>query len=308
MVVFSQNQVRHLYVAKEWKGTPVTSTDNMGAISVSKDKEGDFYIQHVGHGGVTRSDVIKKDKVKWVRFTQYKTLQPKMAKYKIVLDPNVNGGNPVVGEEYMISILFSNYKNAGPMSQMYKYGVAKAFAGMDTEKLIKALAESLQGNFKREGYPMAKITYDTTSITVEETENFWKLGQAQYYRNNIIIEAQPIEVSGTSIQWAKVTKEVPTTTLKNGKIIADMEYFFYNNRTGGAKHHYPQMNESALMVDYTHDFGVIDIGYYQSGEGINSDRSEVVLTIVMDETAKSGLSDEVKNGINPMLPTDKQMT
>lgn len=307
MVVFSQNQVRHLYVAKDYKATPVASTDALGTISVSKDKEGDFYINHVGHDGVTRSDVIKKDKVKWVRLTKAASLNPKMAKYKIILDTAVNGGNPVVGQEYMISVLFSNYKNAGPLSQMYKYGVAKAFAGMTTANLIKALAESLQGNFKREKYPMAKITFDATSITVEETENYWKLGESCYYRNNIIIEAQPIEISGTAIQWAKVTKEASTTTVKDGKLIADMEYFFYNNRTGGAQHHYPKMFESTLMVDPSHEFDILDIGYYQSGEGINSDRSEVVLTIVMDETAKPNLSDDVKTGINTVLPADKQL-
>ena len=64
MATFSTNQVRHLYVLKNFQeATNVTSFKNAGESVISETSNGDVFIKYMGMGGQVRTDLIPTSKV-----------------------------------------------------------------------------------------------------------------------------------------------------------------------------------------------------------------------------------------------------
>lgn len=59
MSVFSTNQVRQLYVAKEVKPSHVLASDGAGSIAlINDDKKSHLYFEYKGADNLMRSDII----------------------------------------------------------------------------------------------------------------------------------------------------------------------------------------------------------------------------------------------------------
>ena len=107
MAAFSVHQVRQLYVANAYK-TNLAALNNAGDITVAKTKEGDaMYFQYMGALlDKMRSDLIKVDNITNLTATKAEDIATKLKGYTLTLDPKVNGGQPVAGQDYILSLAF----------------------------------------------------------------------------------------------------------------------------------------------------------------------------------------------------------
>ena len=129
MATFSTNQARQLYVAKELKTSNVISTDAAGSIAVKSDTaKNHLYFEYMGAGGMLRSDLIDIKSIMHAKATDADDLAHELAKYKVVLDPNVNGGSPIAGQDYLLRITFRNYIGLYEEDKYIKYGMVHAVA------------------------------------------------------------------------------------------------------------------------------------------------------------------------------------
>ena len=182
MATFSTNQARQLYVAEALKPSNVISTDAVGSIAVKSDTaKNHLYFEYMGAGGMLRSDLIDIKNIMYAKATDADDLAHELAKYKVTLDPNVNEGSPVAGQDYILRIAFRNYIGMSEEDQYFKYGMVHAVSGMTAGSFYQELYKSLKKNFSRETEQLldfslegtaAKVTMTTnTGITVTAVEN-----------------------------------------------------------------------------------------------------------------------------------------
>lgn len=180
MATFSTNQARQLYVAGALKSN-VISTDAVGSIAVKSDTaKNHLYFEYMGAGGMLRSDLIDIKNIMYAKATDADDLAHELAKYKVTLDPTVNDGSPVAGQDYILRIAFRNYIGMSEEDQYFKYGMVHAVSGMAADNFYQELYKSLKKNFSRETEQLldfslegtaAKATMTGTGITVTAAEN-----------------------------------------------------------------------------------------------------------------------------------------
>lgn len=158
MATFSTNQVRQLYVASELKSPNVLATDKAGSIAVKNDtNKTHLYFEYKGVASLMRSDLIDTAKITSVKATDASAMVKKLKSTTVALDPNINSGNPIVGQDYMLRLSFKQYVGMSDEDQYFKYGIVHAFAGTTNDTFYKTLALSLALNFSREVVPLIKI-------------------------------------------------------------------------------------------------------------------------------------------------------
>ena len=95
---YSVNQVRQLYVAKEFKTPKVLPTDKAGAIAVKSDNvKSHLYFEYKGADNLMRSDLIDIKNILYAKATNASKMTHDLKSYTVILDPSVNGGVPVSG-------------------------------------------------------------------------------------------------------------------------------------------------------------------------------------------------------------------
>lgn len=215
MATFSTNQARQLYVAKELKTSNVISTDAAGSIAVKSDTaKNHLYFEYMGAGGMLRSDLIDIKSIMHAKATDADDLNHKLAKYKVVLDPDVNEGSPVAGQDYLLRITFRNYIGLSGEDQYIKYGMVHAVAGMTAGHFYQELYKSLKKNFSREAEQLLNFSLEGTAAKAIMTTN-----------TGITVTAVETGVIGNSIKFAiesitatnagfKVTQEDGFTVIK----------------------------------------------------------------------------------------------
>ncbi len=162
MATFSTNQARQLYVANALKSPNVIATDAAGSIAVKLDTaKSHLYFEYMGAGGMTRSDLIDIKNILYAKATDADDLAYDLAKYKLTLDTTVNGGEPVVAQDYILRIAFRNYPGLSEEDQYFKYGMVHAVTGMTASDFYKTLALSLVKNFSREEQGLLKFYLET---------------------------------------------------------------------------------------------------------------------------------------------------
>ena len=215
MATFSTNQARQLYVAKKLKPLNVISTDAAGSIAVKSDPaKNHLYFEYMGAEGMLRSDLIDIKSIMHAKATDADDLAHKLAKYKVVLDPNVNEGSLVAGQDYLLRITFRNYIGLSEEDQYIKYGMVHAVTGMTAETFYQELYKSLKKNFSREAEQLLNFSLEGTTAKVTISNN-----------PNIIVTAVETGVIGNFIKFAiesitaasasfKVTQENKFTVIK----------------------------------------------------------------------------------------------
>lgn len=192
MATFSTNQARQLYVAKELKTSNVISTDAAGSIAVKSDTaKNHLYFEYMGAGGMLRSDLIDIKNIMYAKATDADDLAHELAKYKVVLDPNVNGGSPVAGQDYLLRITFRNYIGLSEEDQYIKYGMVHAVAGMTAGAFYQELYKSLKKNFSRETEQLLNFSLEGTAAEATMATN-----------TEITVTAVETGVIGNSIKFA----------------------------------------------------------------------------------------------------------
>lgn len=158
MATFSTNQVRQLYVANALKAPHVLASDAAGSIAVKNDTaKNHMYFEYKSADNLMRSDLIDIKNILYAKATDADDMAHELKSVTVTLDTNVNGGAPVVGQDYILRIAFRQYVGMSDEDQYFKYGMVHAYAGMNADEFYKVLAQSLAKNFSREVVPLIKI-------------------------------------------------------------------------------------------------------------------------------------------------------
>lgn len=330
MAVFSTNQVRQFYVANA-KQSSLEDVKTLGDICLGQDAASkDLYFNHLGQGGITRSDLISPDKI--VSATVVAPTKRPLKQVQVKLDDSVG---IVSGQDYILRINFRQFAGGSDEDMYFKYGAVHAYKNMEETDFYTALAASLWLNFSREieklvdikvggsivarvahesGKPVlydeanAKITATTDGVTIVEHEQDWvpEIGSKLPVYFDVVSDT--ILLDGDEVVWGAITDVTDDTlTVGNGTTIADMEFFYMGERADiYRKAGYPNYVPTKYMVDPSADYYCLDIHYYYSGEGDNNGKSEKTITIV--STTSSVLTDllteiNTKAGTEFTVPT-----
>lgn len=319
---FSVNQVRQLYVVTAVQGTAnktdgvVSATANAGTIALKTDKEGkNLYFQYKGADNLMRSDLINKDNILYAKAISAEAATQKYALKKAVvkLDTNVNGGNPIGGQDYILRICINPYIGMSDEEPYFKYGAVHAMRGMTTGKFYEKLAASLYKNFSRELAPMLTFSINgkvvgrvktdpatgvetlidtdgvtitvadeyADGVTITEVEQEWTLGIKEQSHVNFTVIPTTVTFDGDEVNWGIVTVSNSTTVRNNGRMIADLEYFCMGERGDQYKNvGWPNSIPTKYLVDPSTAYNVLEIHYAYVGPNEGPQRSEKDITIV----------------------------
>lgn len=339
MATFSTNQVRQLYVATALKSSNVTASDTAGSIAVKSDTaKSHLYFEYMGAGGMTRSDLIDIKNILYAKATDADDLAYDLAKYKLTLDDTVNGGGPVVAQDYILRIAFRNYPGLSEEDQYFKYGMVHAVTGMTASDFYKTLALSLVKNFSREEQGLLKfyletggsdagvvagtpteVTKDTkessltgtyTGIIIEEAPQDWILGVMEQTPVNFTIQPDLIIDNGDERIWGVVKKVASTNSIPDGHKIADLEYFCMGERGDIYRMvGFPYVIRTKYLVDPDIKYNVIDIHYAYVGSNESVQKSEKDITIVVPKIgANNKASNDLANSIISAINTATGLT
>ena len=342
-MVFSTNQTRQLYVVTTeggLKSSGITATDKAGSILPKSDnKKSHFYLEYKGVAGLMRSDLVDIKNILYAKATDADAMARELKAYTVTLDTEVNSGNPVAGQDYMLRIAFRQYVGMSDEDQYFKYGIAHAYTGMTASKLYEVLAVSLAKNFSRELYPLVDIQlidhttgaannnddklvpvlvngqiqklaaleggHEYSGIVIGEVEQEWTLGVKPCVPVYFTVFPQTIVVGGDERIWGKVKETKPAGKVENGKIIADLEYFCMGERGDQYRNvGWPHVIPTKYLVNPTNKYNIIDIHYAWQGAGENVQKSEKTLSIAVPKIgANNSISNVLANSIITAINT-----
>jgi hypothetical protein len=312
MATFSVNQNRQLFVAK---ALTTSAPANVGDLKLGGDSANTYmYFQHYGYGGLTRSDKIDLSNVIYAKITKAAALSRKLKNVTVTLDSTVNSGAPISGQDYILRVFFRQYIGNSDIYQEAKYGAVHAYKGMSASDFYIKLAQSLAANFSKEATPLLKFYVKTasdktevtpaiaamslenaknaskgnltgtyTGVILEEVEQPWRLGVKK--QEEVFFDVIPTVVlyNSEEVVWGVAEKGESDTTIKNGKKMADLEYFCMGER--GDQYRtmgWPNNLETKYLVDPDKEYNVLDIHYYFTDTGVNVQKSEKDITILAD--------------------------
>lgn len=324
-MVFSTNQVRQLYVVTKVQGTAATldgkvaESDDAGTIAINQSHDGKhIYFSYKGVDNLMRSDLINIDNIISATSTsatdksQVRALKQAVVK----LDPEVNSGNPISGQDYILRICINPYIGMSDEEPYFKYGAVHAVKGMTTGKFYTVLAASLYKNFSRELGKMLEFSIngktigrvktdvnggetliDTTGaaitiesdysdgVTITEVEQEWSLGLKDGGVVNFTVTPTVVTYNGDDVTWGTVTVSDSSTTINNGKKIADLEYFCMGERGDIYRNvGWPYVIPTKYLADPTKAYNIFNIHYAYVGPGEGPQKSERDLTIVTSDS------------------------
>lgn len=303
MAAFSVHQVRQLYVANAYKEN-LAALKDAGDITVVKEAKGSaIYFQYMGALlDKMRSDLIKVDNITNLTATKAEDIATKLKGYTLTLDPKVNGGQPVAGQDYILRLAFREFIGMSEADQYFKYGMVHVLPGLSASDFYKEMALSLAKNISKDTTALVDIyLYDgSTSTKVEastkessltgtytairfvEAVQPWHLGLMP--QAVIPFEVQPVNVfvDGDQRIWGKVESYDPQVSLPEGQLIADLEYFCMGERGDQYRNMgWPNVIPTKYLVDPSKEYDVLNIHYFYQGDGISVQKSEKDIQIVV---------------------------
>ncbi len=324
MATYSVNQVRHLYVAKSLK-TAIAQLTTAGDILPKADTaKSTLYFQYFSPAGVIESsDKIDIKNITYAKATSSVALAKKLDRYQVVLDSEINSGNPVAGQDYLLRLAFRQYVGISPEDQYWKFGMVHAVSGMTPSNFYKAMALSLAKNIAREATPLVTIylisgasssetftpvTIDTdpasltgtyTGIQIEQVAQDWILGVMPQGYIPFTVQPTNITFEGDERIWGTVTTVTPVNSVQDGHDIADLEYFcmgargdFYRNMG------WPNVLHTTYLVDPTQKYDTLDISYYWAGGAEDVQKSPRTITLVAVDDGSHTVMNALIGAIN----------
>lgn len=295
------NQAKTMFVASAY-GNPSGVSATIGTIQAKTSGDGcDLILKYKGKGGnLKSSDVIAVKDILWVTSKSATAEREYIKKWTITLDSNVNSGNIIVGENYLLKVSVAGYFDPSDQNEYFKSAAVHGFDGMTVSDLYKKMAISLAKNFSREiDKPIKVFIGDTeikpetkeddisgsaTSIIIKEAEPYWKNNSFDFSRYRIYVASGTVTVSGDEIPWATITEEDDDTYIGNGKKTIELENACFALASDFYKYgvHTPLSPDN--MVDPTKEYNYLQIHYCFVEGGTNPQRSEKDI-VVVSETA-----------------------
>ena len=145
----------------------------------------------------------------------------------------------------------------------------------------------------------------TTGVILEEAEQPWYLGTMPVAYMNFTVQPTTIFDGTEERIWGTITKPTPTKAVKNGKMIADLEYFLMGERGDQyRKIGWPNTIPTTYLVDPSKEYNTIDIEFSYQGEGENIQKSKKAITIVVPKVgATNSVSNVLTNSIITAINT-----
>lgn len=285
MAVFNTNQNRQLYVATEFTSSTPSSLGQI-AMGVTSDNK-QFWFKHYGQGGLTRSDIIDTNAVTYAKVTSASDLRYYLRTATIALNTNINDGDIVSGQDYVVRINIYNYLAPGDTNMTTKYGMVHGYSGMTATEFYTILADSLTANFSKEVVQMLTFEATDSGVTVTEVEQPWVPGTLSREHVHFDVSCAPILYEGDEVLWMlPAPVEASDSYLGNGKDIADLEIFCHGER--GDQYRglgWPNVIATRYEVDPDEEYYVLDIHYSFSDTGVNVHKSEKDITIVSTDSS-----------------------
>lgn len=232
----------------------------------------------------------------------------------VTLDSDVNSGNPIAAQDYVLRICINPYVGMSDEEPYIKYGAVHTYKGMSTGKFYTKLAASLYKNFSRELSKMLEFSIDgkivdgvktandgsetlvdnagavitiadeyADGITITEYPQEWTRGIKEQTRVNFDVIPTTVICDGEEVKWGTVAETTSDKTVGNGKIIADLEYFCMGERGDQYRNiGWPNSIPTEYLVDASKDYDVLDIHYCYVGDNENPQKSEKDITIVAE--------------------------
>ena len=282
------NQVRHLYVVS---ALSETTPDALGELLVKGETGKSLWFQHYGQGGLTSSDKIDVDKIRYIKQTPKAQMNDSLKSHVITVT------EAVAGQVYEVKLRFLNYIGGGAQDFTYRLGTYRAKKSDAVADIAAGLADSLQAtlgleegadatNIANYKEPIATVTVSGAAITVNEVEQYWELGKFPVANMPIEVGLNGIVVDDLYLDfnWATIEEGSPIALTNSGKKIADLEYFCMGWR--GDEYRgmgFPRNFTTKYMVDPDDATGydLIDIHYFFQGTGVSVQQSEKEITLVV---------------------------
>lgn len=327
MAVFSTNQVRQLYVVDNVASSE-SALATAGDIFAKKSGD-DIYFKYVGALGDTmRTDIVNQKQLIYTSVATSDKLAYKLKGQKITLNPNVNGGAPIEGRDYLLRVLFSEYIGISPVDKTLKYGTVHITPGMTASDFYAEMAYALMQSQKKEPNPIMNVavivsgTFEGNGIsdtdTLQDVKDMgtiegivifeagqpWHLGVMP--QGVIKIDAQVTKITyngDDSIFWGVVEDATMPSSyvLPEGQKIADLEYFCMGERGDQYRNAgWPNVIQTKYLVDPTAEYDLYTIHYAYVGEGTHQEKSEKDIQFAVLKSASSAF----KTKLNAVLPTE----
>lgn len=283
MAMFSTHNVKQVIVANSTDATGATA----GAFVKVLAEPGNtgFYVMYTNASGQTvKSDRISFDKIRSIKALSYVPKTYRVDKLTIVND------DIVVGQDYIVRILFRDWGSGSPENQQFKHvGAYRVKTGDTAETIVDALVSLGTANFAREDYPALAFSKEavTNKLVITEQPQPWVLGKKQARNLNYVIQLVPITKTGESVyDWATFETTMANPGRGNGTAMADLEYFAMGERGDIYRQvGFPYTWDVKYLVDSTKNYNIINIHFFetQEGEGVQAQEKELVI-LCQDET------------------------
>ena len=158
MSTFSVNQVRQLYVVKTVVDYQSSSLPSAAGAVRMQTQGGYMWFDHYGPDGLTRSDLINLDHLKYFKAVKSSAMASTMKKELITISNSaLSSSATIAGQDYILKFEFSNWGTAGIEDTYYKYATVRG-NGVDTASVFyEKLYDSLVMNFAKESVPLLKF-------------------------------------------------------------------------------------------------------------------------------------------------------
>ena len=301
----SVNQNHHLYViTADGTVANVTNSSLVGSIFPYATDAGmgkDIYFKYMGRDGLTKSDMIPVKQIDYAKWVKASAMETPLKQVTVVLDPAINEGKPIPGQDYILNIAFQQFYGLSPEDTYVKTIAVHATSKMDTAaKFYAAMVDELKAAFSREVGADAEenpyLTFEvgeTTDpndsestipaliITEKPQDKNWSLGK--WEMESLVFDVFPstIYVGGEEIEWGIATSGVSDGTVTNGKRMADLEWFTYGERADYYRGMgYPNNFDFVPLVNPNLAYDALEIHFAYQGSCEDIQKSEKDITII----------------------------
>lgn len=303
---FSTNQVMQLFVL---------GNEDTAEVATTTGYDGNTKYLHTkiydSEGNIIDStDIVEKANILSVTLSDASNDEIYRKALLVSLSPNVNNGNPIVGQEYIMTLTFRGFGEEDTISKV-AYAKAKS---EDAAKLLQDLAKNLLLNRDVEYSPLYELMVGDAIITKENADEliptitkdgfaivepvpYWSLGRFAETLMKIDVQTAPVVLDGEEeIEWLASYKFTPVEelALPNSRRVADLEYFCKGERgTSNALVGWPDTPDYVAKVNpkSTKGYDILTIHYAYVGANASNQKSEKDLIFVQE----SGV--ETANGL-----------
>lgn len=302
MFIGSDNQFRNLYVMNTYKNNE-SALAAVGDTTLKIDTaKNSMYLVYKDTEDNLTSDIIDLKNLLYVKYTDATDMARNLNSQLVTLNEN-----PISGQDYVLNVEVRNFVALGDDSTHIKFGAVHAVKDMTKSDFYKAMAVNLAKNLSREPSPILNVSLNTTNtkvavlvngkmqnlstlastetytnIVIDEVEQPWRRGVAQVEPVNFNTTCGTVLVDGNDVIWGTVEKK-KGDPIKNGKQIADMEWFYHGTRGDIYREAtYPDNFDFKSLVDETKAYNTLDIHFAYVGSGVEVAKSERTITVVCE--------------------------